>query len=104
RAAFMRRADLRVVGGGALVGLLVLWEALTRVGIIPALFLPSPLGVIRELGEMTASGQLIVHLGASLRRLLLGFALGAVAGVAVGVGSGFFSRAGAVWQVVLAPA
>src|SRR5262249_39938711 len=76
RSAFLRRADHRLLRVGALVGLLVLWEALTRVGWIPALFLPSPLGVIRELGEMAASGQLLVHLEASLRRLLLGFATG----------------------------
>ena len=69
RASFLLRADHRLLRVGALAGLLVLWEALTRVGWIPALFLPSPLGVIRELGEMAASGQLFVHLDASLRRL-----------------------------------
>src|SRR5262249_47023847 len=91
RASFLLRADHRLLRVGALAGLLVLWEALTRVGWIPALFLPSPLGVIRELGEMAASGQLFVHLDASLRRLLLGFALGAVAGVAGGGAPRFFS-------------
>ena len=43
------RADHRLLRVAALGGLLVLWEALTRIGWIPALFLPSPVGVIREL-------------------------------------------------------
>jgi NitT/TauT family transport system permease protein len=51
---------------------------------------------------MAVSGQLFVHVGASLRRLVLGFAAGAAAGVAVGVLTGFFSRADAVGQPLIA--
>ena len=102
RAAFLRRPEHRLLRVAALAGLLVLWEALTRVGWIPALFLPSPIGVLRELGEMAVSGQLFVHVGASLRRLVLGFAAGAAAGVAVGVATGFFSLADAVGQPLIA--
>ena len=98
RAAFLRRPEHRLLRVAALAGLLVLWEALTRVGWIPALFLPSPVGVLRELGEMAVSGQLFVHVGASLRRLVLGFA----AGGGVGVLTGFFSRAEAVGQPLIA--
>src|SRR5262245_11570303 len=102
RSAFVRRADHRPLRLAALVSLLVLWEGFTRVGWIPSLFLPSPLGVLRELGEMAVSGQLMLHLAASLRRLLLGFALGAGAGVAVGIATGVFSRAEAVGQPLIA--
>jgi len=102
RAAFLRRADHRLLRVAALAGLLALWELLTRIGFIPALFLPSPVGVLRELGEMAASGQLMVHVAASLRRLVLGFVAGALAGVVVGVATGFFSRAEAVGQPLIA--
>jgi NitT/TauT family transport system permease protein len=102
RAAFLRRADHRLLRVAALGGLLVLWEALTRIGWIPALFLPSPLGVVRELGEMAASGQLMIHIAASLRRLVLGFAAGAAAGIIVGIATGVFSRAEAVGQPLIA--
>jgi ABC-type nitrate/sulfonate/bicarbonate transport system permease component len=102
RAAFLRRAEHRLLRVAALAGLLVLWEALTRIGWIPALFLPSPVGVVRELVEMAASGQLMVHVAASLRRLVLGFAVGALAGVIVGIATGFFSRAEAVGQPLIA--
>jgi len=102
RAAFLRRADHRLLRVAALGGLLVLWEALTRTGWIPALFLPSPLGVVRELGEMAASGQLTIHIAASLRRLVLGFGAGAGAGIIVGIATGVFSRAEAVGQPLIA--
>jgi ABC-type nitrate/sulfonate/bicarbonate transport system permease component len=71
-------------------------------GWVPVLFLPSPVGVVRELVEMTVSGQLAIHVAASLRRLLAGFAVGAGAGVTVGVMVGFFSLAEAVGQPLIA--
>jgi ABC-type nitrate/sulfonate/bicarbonate transport system permease component len=102
RTAFLRRRDHRVVRVAALLGLLAAWELFTRIGWVPALFLPSPLGVLRELIEMTTSGQILVHLAASLRRLLLGFAVGAGAGISVGVAVGFFSLVEAVGQPLIA--
>jgi ABC-type nitrate/sulfonate/bicarbonate transport system permease component len=102
RTAFLIRREHRVVRVLALLGLLALWELLTRVGWVPALFLPSPLGVLRELIEMAWSGQILVHLGASLRRLLVGFAVGAGAGTSAGVVVGFFGLAEAVGQPLIA--
>ena len=102
RTAFLLRREHRAVKVLTLLGLLVLWELFTRVGWVPALFLPSPLGVLRELIEMARSGQILVHVAASLRRLLLGFAVGAGAGISVGVVVGFFSLAEAVGQPLIA--
>jgi NitT/TauT family transport system permease protein len=102
RAAFLLRREHPAVKALALAGLVALWELATRVGWVPALFLPSPVGVIRELVDMVRSGQLFVHLAASLERLVLGFVIGAGAGVAVGVTVGFFSLAEAVGQPVIA--
>ena len=102
RAAFLVRREHPAVRALALVGLVVLWELFTRLGWVPALFLPSPLGVLAELGDMARSGQLFVHVAASLERLLAGFAIGAAAGVAVGVLVGFFSLAEALGQPLIA--
>ena len=44
RTAFLRRPDYRVVRVLALLGLVVLWELVTRTGWVSSLFLPSPLG------------------------------------------------------------
>jgi ABC-type nitrate/sulfonate/bicarbonate transport system permease component len=102
RAAFLLRREHRGVRVLALVGLLACWEAASRAGWVPALFLPSPLGVVRELLELAGSGEIFVHVAASLRRLAAGFALGAGAGIVVGVAVGFFSLAEAVGQPLIA--
>ena len=102
RAAFLRRREHRVVRALALVALLVVWELSTRIGWVPALFLPSPVGVLQELVDMTRSGQIFVHVAASLRRLVGGFVVGAGAGITVGVTVGFFSLAEAIGQPLIA--
>jgi NitT/TauT family transport system permease protein len=102
RAAFLLRREHRLVRALALLGLLAVWEAFARMGWVPVLFLPSPVGVLQELAEMVRSGQMSLHVAASLQRLVLGFALGAAAGIAVGVTVGFFSLAEAVGQPLIA--
>ncbi|MBI4628406.1 MAG: ABC transporter permease subunit, partial [Candidatus Rokubacteria bacterium] len=59
-------------------------------------------GVIESGVEMLASGELLVHVATSLRRLLLGFGLGALLGVSVGLAVGFFSLAEAVGTPLIA--
>lgn len=102
RAEFLLRREHPAVRALALVGAVIVWELFTRLGWVPALFLPSPLGVLRELVDMAQSGQLFVHLAASLERLIAGFLVGAAAGVVVGVLVGFFSLAEAVGQPLIA--
>ena len=102
RAAFLVRPEYRKLRVAAVLGLLVLWEALAQTGRVPVLFLPSPLGVLAEGWEMLRSGELLGHVAASLHRLVLGFALGAAAGIVVGVVVGFFAAAEAVGTPVLA--
>jgi NitT/TauT family transport system permease protein len=89
----------RVVG---LVGLVALWELLTRTGWVPALFLPSPLGVLASGLEMLQSGELLGHVATSLGRILLGFALGALGGVAVGLAVGVWGLAEAIGTPLIA--
>jgi NitT/TauT family transport system permease protein len=100
RALQRRRHPVaRVVGLAALLGL---WELLTRTGWVPALFLPSPLGVLAAGVEMLRSGELAGHVVTSLGRLLVGFALGALGGVAVGLAVGVFGVAEAVGTPLIA--
>jgi NitT/TauT family transport system permease protein len=102
RTRFLVRREYRALRVLALAGLLVAWEALARVGWVPVLFLPSPLGVLVEGWEMVVSGELAQHLAASLRRLVAGFVIGGGLGVAVGIGVGFFSVAEAVGTPLIA--
>ena len=66
RTAFLRRPDHRPVRVLALAGLVLLWELVTRTGLVSSLFLPSPIGVLAEGWDMAVSGQLHVHLVRSL--------------------------------------
>jgi NitT/TauT family transport system permease protein len=102
RTRALERREHPVLRVAALVALLVLWELLTRTGRIPALFLPSPLGVIEAGVEMLRSGELLTHVATSLRRIVLGFGLGALGGVSVGLAVGFWSVAEAVGNPLIA--
>jgi NitT/TauT family transport system permease protein len=94
--------DPRVLGVASVLGLVVVWEAASRAGWVPPLFLPPPSGVVVEAGRMVASGELARHLGLSLFRIGLGFALGAVAGTLVGLALGTSRLAEAVGNPLIA--
>jgi len=96
RTRFLGRPPHRALRVLALIGLVVLWEALARAGAVPVLFLPSPVGVLREGWDM------LVHLGASLQRLAWGFVIGSVLGIAIGVAVGFFAVAEAIGTPLIA--
>jgi NitT/TauT family transport system permease protein len=69
---------------------LLAWELLVRTGVLDERYVPPPTRVLQVLGELLASGELLVHLGASLRRIMLGFLLGAGLGVVLGLLMGWF--------------
>ncbi len=87
-----RSATAAVIGlarnlrsGLTLILVLVAWEAYARSGAISSFLLP-PLSVVLErVWQDTLSGDLAFNLGATLYRGLLGFAIAAAAGVAVGI-------------------
>jgi ABC-type nitrate/sulfonate/bicarbonate transport system permease component len=102
RARALERREHPVARVVGLVGLLALWELVTRTGWVPPLFLPSPLGVLAAGIEMVQSGELLRHVATSLGRILIGFGLGALGGVAVGLAVGVFSLAEAVGTPLIA--
>ncbi len=75
---------------------LALWQAGSRLGYIHPLTLPSPEEILAALIELARSGDLWRHLSASLGRLTLGWSLGTLAGLAVGLSLGMFSLARSV--------
>lgn len=73
---------------GALVPVLVvllLWELGGAVGLIDPVFFPVPSRIVIALGNLTADGFIGDNLLITLRRVLLGFALGTVPAVIIGV-------------------
>jgi NitT/TauT family transport system permease protein len=64
--------------------------------------MPAPHAVLRALYDMLISGKLLSHLAASLGRILLGWSLGASAGLSLGFAMGMFSVARALGMVLTA--
>ncbi|WP_274912123.1 ABC transporter permease [Streptomyces sp. WZ-12] len=75
------------------VGLVVLWQALSSGGALPADMLASPVDIARTAGGMVADGTLPSAMGVSLQRVVVGLVLGGVVGVALALVSGL-SRLG----------
>ena len=67
------------------IALLLIWEALVRVGLLDARFFPAPSSVIQELWAMVASGIIFKHLGYTLTRVAMGFLIGAIPAVLLGI-------------------
>ena len=68
--------------------LLVIWELICQSGIVSSLFLPAPTAIISALLQMIADGEIGVSLAASLYRILAGFFIGSLVGLAVGLITG----------------
>ncbi len=88
----MRRARTvaSVVALGLLlpVSLLALWEVASRQDWINTLFYPAPSDVIRRTWDELLSGGLLTDAGVTTRRLLIGFAYGAIPGAVTGLTAG----------------
>jgi ABC-type nitrate/sulfonate/bicarbonate transport system permease component len=82
------------------------WEALVRVRGIAPIYLPAPSSVLVYLWRMTADGSLPYHLGITLLRIFVGFAVAAAAGILLGVLMGMsrtVARVADVWIAALYP-
>jgi ABC-type nitrate/sulfonate/bicarbonate transport system permease component len=83
--------DRAWAAAATLLGVLALWQAAASAGLIPTLFLPAPLAIARALRALTLSGELWKNLSVSLARLAIGWSLGTVAGIALGLAVGLWS-------------
>lgn len=65
--------------------LLLIWEALARVGVIDTRFFPAPMEIFGRLAELLQDGTMLTATVITLRRVLIGFALAMIPGVLIGV-------------------
>lgn len=70
--------------------LIIVWQCITASGMVKPILLPAPAQVIDSFIAMAYSGELAIHLGTSIVRVLEGFALAAILGVGLGIGLGIF--------------
>ena len=74
------------------VALLLIWEALSRAGIVPVRTLAAPSSVIVTMGEMLRSGELGSNLLVSFARAATGLLIGSTIGLALGLVAGLSKR------------
>jgi ABC-type nitrate/sulfonate/bicarbonate transport system permease component len=67
------------------IGLLLLWELLLLAGFGDRRFIPAPSDIAVRFWQMVVSGELWLHVGVTLYRVLVGFFLGVIPGIAVGM-------------------
>jgi ABC-type nitrate/sulfonate/bicarbonate transport system permease component len=75
----------KAVSIAAFVAIFVAWELVSRAKLVSPLFLPPPSQLWSTFLDLAWSGQLWLHLSASLKRILAGWAIGTSAGVAIGL-------------------
>jgi len=85
-------------------GILAVWEALARAGLVSTLFFPAPSTILASIGALLRSGDLPVQVAATLGRLALGFALGSVPALALGLAMGWSRRLNAALDPLVASA
>lgn len=83
---------------------LMAWEWGARSGYITTLFFPAPSTTVETLGKLLGEGDLLTHLGASLRRVLLGILFGGVPGLLLGLMIGWSRRLHTVIDPLIAAA
>ena len=93
RGAGFAPGDSRFGGAVALVCLIALWQAASSFLGVSPLFLPSPAAIVSALWRLVTQGDLLSQIGISALRILAGWSLGAVAGLAVGLAMGLFTFA-----------
>jgi ABC-type nitrate/sulfonate/bicarbonate transport system permease component len=67
------------------IALLLVWEFLIRAGLGDRRFIPPPSDIAVRFWQLTLNGELAMHTGATLWRVLAGFVIGAVPAVAIGL-------------------
>ena len=91
------RAAVRLLLGLALpaalpLALLALWQIAAAEAWVAPQILPAPSIVLASFADLIRDGELWANLTVSLGRIVLGFALGAAAGLVVGVAFGIWPR------------
>lgn len=76
----------------SILAFLLIWEIISRTGIIDSNFLPPFSVVIKTFFNMLVSGELVTNIAVSMKRSLLGFGLGIVIAIPLGLIIGSFKK------------
>lgn len=70
---FIKKLKTFALKSSAIVAFLLLWEAAPHLGLIDPIFIPPPSVIAVKMIEMLLSGELLIHIAASLERAFVGF-------------------------------
>jgi len=90
RARLAARRRDRILSVASPLGLLLAWELAADTGLIDVRFFPAPSAIISKLIEMARSGELTENVLISLQRIVLGFLLGGVPAIVIGIAMGIW--------------
>ena len=96
----IKRIDiLKKIALGIILPLLlvIIWQTLSNLGLIPIYLLPSPSTVVSTLIKLANTGELFTHAGITTYRVLVGFAFGSALAVILGSITGYYR---VVYQVL----
>jgi ABC-type nitrate/sulfonate/bicarbonate transport system permease component len=74
------------------VALLVIWFAMTSIGLINPLFVPPPQAVGRTILTLSSGSPIYLDIASTVERLVLGFGIGASLGVILGIPVGYSEK------------
>lgn len=77
----MRKTARAIVFGAVLLGI---WQTLAMLGVWPEFVFPGPEAVIKSLVTQAASGALLLGIGISLKRVVIGFIISVLVGTLTG--------------------
>lgn len=71
---------------------LAIWSLFTYTQIVPTFYIPTPTIVIAQMIDLLFDGSILSNIGLTLLRLLIGFSMGAIIGVTIGIIMGYFQK------------
>ena len=106
RTGAKRRIPDAVLSTLSIIGLVILWTAITSSGLIRPGYFPSPMELVREFDLLIREGyrdsSLFEHIGISLFRTAVGFTLGVLLGIPLGLLTGYNRVSGAMVSPIMA--
>ena len=97
-----RRSRERIISFLSPIALLLLWEVLARLGILDTRFFPAPSQILSTLLTMMTSGELLDDTLISMTRLAVGFLVGGIPALIIGVVMGLNSTLRAMIDPLIA--
>jgi ABC-type nitrate/sulfonate/bicarbonate transport system permease component len=89
KASFLDKKFPNYVSLLGVLGILVLWQIVSKSGIVNEFTLPAPTTVLSTAWELISSGALWPEISASLYRIGMGYAIGCILGIIIGILLGF---------------